>query len=440
MRVAQPPDFRSTLAGAETVAAFSDPRYIEVARRCEAKYRHWDKARFLAREAGLDPETLWGVIKIGRLARYRDLPLSDRAGRPLGIITPDAVQRELMLIDQQLAGQLLFDDASPVTAEQRDRFIISALMEEAIASSKLEGASTTVRVAKDMLRKARRPRDRSEQMIVNNYRAIGFVREHSDSPLSMDMLLEVQRILTENTLDNPDEAGRLRRPDERVVVQDNFGETLHEPPPAADLPSRIERICQFASAPITADEFIHPVVRAAALHFQIAYDHPFCDGNGRTARAIFYWSMLRAGYWLFEFLPISRLIYASPGQYGRAFLYTETDDFDFTYFLVYHTRIIAQARRDLADYLSRKRSQQAAARRLFGEDRLNERQRTLLMRALEHKDAALTIEAHQRASGVSYYTARADLLGLESLGYLQKRSVGRRFEFLPADRLNDLMK
>lgn len=438
MRVQPAPNIQQLLAKNGISVAFSDRRYVEVARRCEDPYRHWDKARFLAREAGLDPEILWAVVKLGRLPRYRELPLRDSAARPLRVIVPDSVQRELMLCDQQLAGQLLFDDSSELTREQRDRFIISALMEEAIASSKLEGASTTVRVAKEMLRRKRPPQDRSERMIVNNYRAIGFIRDQRRTPLSIDFLVEVQRILTEGTLSNEDECGRLRRADERVVVEDVFGEVLHEPPSATELPARIDRICRFANDTGENASFIHPIVRAAALHFQIAYDHPFCDGNGRTARAIFYWSMLRAGYWMFEFLPISRLIYAAPGKYGRAFLYTETDDFDLTYFLAWHTRIIARARQELREYISRKRREQAAARRMFSQDNLNTRQRALLIRAIDRPDAAFSIEYHQHAQQISYYTARADLLGLESLGYLQKHRVGRRFEFTPTDRLKEL--
>lgn len=439
MRVQPPPDLQRLLARDDISAAFSDPRYVEVARRCEEPYRHWNKVRFLARGAALDPGILWAIVKLGRVPRYRDLPLQDATGRRLRVIVPDSVQRELMLCDQQLAGQLLFDDSSELTREQRDRFIISALMEEAIASSKLEGASTTVQVAKEMLRRKRAPRDRSERMIVNNYRAISFIRDQRNTPLSTDFLLEVQRILTEGTLHSEDESGRLRRADERVVVEDAFGEILHEPPPAGELPGRLKRICEFANDTSNAP-FIHPIVRAVALHFQIAYDHPFCDGNGRTARAIFYWSMLRAGYWMFEFLPISRLIYAGPGKYGRAFLCTETDDFDLTYFLDYHTRIIARARQQLREYLARKRHEQTAAREMFGQDNLNTRQRSLLIKAIDRPDAVFTIEQHQHGQQISYYTARADLLGLEELGYFQRRRVGRRFEFTPADRLKELAR
>ena len=66
-----------------------------------------------------------------------------------------------------------------VTSERQagQRFLVNSLMEEAIRSSQLEGATTSRRVAKEMLRTGREPRDRSERMIANNYRALQFMRE-----------------------------------------------------------------------------------------------------------------------------------------------------------------------------------------------------------------------------------------------------------------------
>ena len=71
--------------------------------------------------------------------------------------------------------------------------------------------------------------------------------------------------------------------------------------------------------------FIHPIVKGIIIHFLIAFIHPFVDGNGRTASAIFYWYMLRKGYWLTEYLSISRIISRSKRQYEKAYLYTECD-------------------------------------------------------------------------------------------------------------------
>lgn len=407
------------------------PELVSVVADAQSVYRHWDKIRRIAAEKGVNPHAAWAVIRLMRQAALKPTPLRGSSGEPVKFSIPSPVQHEIMMIDQHLAGQIgIGPDLN--LGEEKDRFVATSFMEEAIASSMLEGAATTVRVAKEMLRTGRRPRTTGERMVANNYRAIGFVRDNLKRSLTPELLLELQGLLTKDTLERPDECGRFRSPGERVVVEDAYGELLHDPPPAEELAERLKRLCAFANQPPLAGDgaFIHPFVRAVLLHFQIGYDHPFCDGNGRTARMVFYWSMLRQGYWLFEFLPISRLIYKSPAKYGQAFLYTETDRFDATYFLVYNARIVGQARTELREYIASKQRELADARTLFKrEEELNPRQRELLMHAIRNPAAVYTIEGHQRSQGVAYATARSDLLSLVEKGYLTLGRSGRRMEF-----------
>ena len=80
---------------------------------------------------------------------------------------------------------------SPLDANNKEQYLISSLMEEAIYSSQMEGAATTRKVAKEMLRKRMAPKDKSQQMIHNNYQTIRFIVEHKDEPLSEELLLRV---------------------------------------------------------------------------------------------------------------------------------------------------------------------------------------------------------------------------------------------------------
>lgn len=416
---------------------FNDPRYQDVIRRIEAEYEHWDKARFKAQEAGLPPDLVWFMIKASRRSTMRPLPLLGAPGKPLWFNMPDVLQEELMLVDQQLAGRLLSSEEQPLNPSDRERFIISALREEAIASSMLEGAATTRQDAKKMLASGRKPRTTGERMVLNTYRAISFIREQRNTPVTPEFLLEVQRILTEGTLEKPDEVGRFRRDEDTIHVTDPYNQVLHTPPPASELKARLRDLCNFANG--KGRGFIHPVVRASVIHFQIGFDHPFCDGNGRTARAMFYWSMLNAGYWLFEYLPISRLIYAGPAKYGRAYLYTETDDFDVTYFLAYKARIIRRARQESSEYIARKQREMTDARKVFESDRrLNHRQRDVIVRMIRSPDHAISIQEHQARHNIAYGTARSDLLALEAWKYLSKTQSGNRFDFIQGPKLKSL--
>lgn len=185
-----------------------------------------------------------------------------------------------------------------------------------------------------------------------------------------------------------------------------------------------------------ADEYTHPVIRSIILHFWLAYDHPFVDGNGRLARTLFYWSMLRHGYELFEYISISPRIKSSRGQYERAFLYTETDQNDLTYFILYHLRVIEQAVKDLRDYIAKKRGELLnVEQRLKGILELNHRQKALILHALKHPGHAYTTESHQRSHQVALQTARNDLLDLERKGFLTKRKIGKAHYFSAVDGL-----
>jgi Fic family protein len=278
-------------------------------------------------------------------------------------------------------------------------------------------------------------------MIVNNFAAMNYVRQVHQERLSPALVLEVHELVTDQTLD-PSHTGRLQGPDEdRVVVSDMEGTVLHTPPPADQLDYRLELMCQFANGQVGVEGFMHPVMRAILLHFWLAYDHPFVDGNGRTARVLFYWSMLSQGYWMTEFLSISQVLRAAPAQYARAFLHTETDDNDTTYFVLYQLEVICRAIDGLFEYLGRKMREVREVDKLIRQSSaFNHRQLALLSHALRHPDASYTFDSHARSHHVVYQSGRTDLLDLEQRGLLSARKIGRRFVFSPvpgiAERLS----
>lgn len=394
----------------------------------QGKYRHWDTLRRLKPPDGLTREEWWVALKLGR--RLKALPLLDTSGQPFRYGTPDPALEMLHYIDKRAAGEVTIDEVITTPAD-RNRYIVNSLIEEAITSSQLEGAATTRAVAKEMLRTARPPKDRSERMIANNYRAIQLVRDVVGDRLTPELVCELQRVVTEGTLDDEMHAGRIQTPDEeRVRVVDHEGNVLHQPPPAEQLPRRLEQMCAFANDGLPGGGFMHPVVRAVLLHFWLAYDHPFADGNGRTARALFYWLMLREGYWLSEYLSISRILHKAPARYGRAFLYTETDDNDATYFLLFQLGVIRRAIDEFYEYLARKVSETKDVEQLLRSSAaFNSRQLALLSHALRNPGHDYTFYGHQRSHGVVYQSARTDLLDLEERGLLTRRKIGPRWVF-----------
>ena len=93
----------------------------------------------------------------------------------------------------------LFD--SPALLRMAD----DAVIDEAVFSSMIEGAFTSREAAANFLRRDRKPKDKSEQMVKNNYDALTYALEHLDEEITEDTIVEIARIVTRSAAE---EAGR----------------------------------------------------------------------------------------------------------------------------------------------------------------------------------------------------------------------------------------
>lgn len=400
------------------------------------RYLYWDKLKYLPMPPGVRPDLAWMCVKLSRGNKTQIPGFVSKGDHPFSYFMSDTILEYLHSIDQDAAGRMLSDEPQ-INNSTRQQYIVSSLMEEAIASSQLEGAAATREVAKKMLREKRKPVNTAEQMILNNYVAIQEIRSNLNRPMTLDALHDLHRILTEKTLDHESDAGRLRTAaDDIHVVDPTDGVILHTPPPALTLPAQMQTLLAFANDADGGQRFIHPVIKALILHFWLSYEHPYVDGNGRTARALFYWYMLRSKYWLFEFVSVSRILLRSATGYARAFLYSEVDEDDLTYFLHFNLRVILLALADLNKYLAEKRAQIRDSLTLLKQYRgINLRQRDVLAKAVRGTDTQFTLAAHASLYDVVYQTARTDLMGLKRMGLLDKIKSGRRFVFIPSAKL-----
>lgn len=231
-------------------------------------------------------------------------------------------------------------------------------------------------------------------MIVNNYQAMSFAQELASQELTPTDVLDLHRVVTEDTLDDPDDAGRLQGPDgDRIGVYWHDGTLLHRPPAADELPGRLQAMCDFANGRSTGDGFIHPVVRAIVLHFWLAYDHPFSDGN------------------------------------------------DLTYFVIYQLTVIERSITRLHDHLARKTAELREIESLIhGSPHLNHRQLVVMRDALRDPSEPFTINAQARRHRVAYESARSDLLGLAALGLLSRQKAGKKHVFRALPGLPDRLR
>ena len=248
---------------------------------------------------------------------------------------------------------------------------------------------------------------------------------NKDKNFSVEELKHIHELISSKTLDNPEDEGRFRRDDNIYVVNSLNGEIAHTPPEAAKLDQLVGELCDFANHD-SSNPFVHPIVKGIFLHFLLAYFHPFVDGNGRTARSLVYWYLLKQGYWLTEYLSISRAIYKSKARYENSFLYAELDDLDISYFINYNLEAMQKAYIDLKAYLQRKTAEQDAIYELRKLQDINDRQAQIVKMLKDKPTSFFTANEMMLRFSVSEKTARNDLRGLVSMGLMDERPINKR--------------
>ncbi len=223
-----------------------------------------------------------------------------------------------------------------------------------------------------------------------------------------------------------DAVGRFRIEDENIVVGNGItGETVHTSPPASCLNKFADNLCTFFNDR-SPSLFIHPIIRGIIIHFLIGYYHPFSDGNGRTARALFYWYMMRNDYWSVQYLSISRIIRGSKKSYEKAFLYTECDSNDMGYFISYNLDVLNKSFHQLKLYLDRKHKEKKKSERLLHLGNITPRQADILNRFIDNSDLLMTSTDITSRFGVSPKTAKSDLFDLTVKGYLSEIALNKK--------------
>ena len=397
-------------------------------------YEYWDTVKYKKCPDYCSAEELWKRVKMSRI--MMTAYTWDKYKIDFGFT--NKMQRLCHEFDMNFGQGWMYQP--DITEDNKKQYLRSSLMEEAIYSSMIEGAATTRKVAKEMLRLKKQPKDKSQQMIANNYNTIQFISSHKDTPLSVELLLQIHRLITEKTLKNEEDAGRFRKDEDDIVVFDVMaGETVHTPPAAATLPHFANDLCKYFNDK-DAKPYVHPIIRGIIIHFMVGYFHPFVDGNGRTARALFYWYMLKEGYWMTEYLSISRVIAKSKTSYEKAYLYTEADDMDLGYFINYNLKVLEQAYRELKEYIQRKQAEKKASYQFMRLGYINDRQAQVIQRFVDDPSEIITVKDLQERFFISPTTAKQDIVHLMERGLLKEIAFNKvKKGYIKGDKFDEML-
>lgn len=410
-----------------------DPSYEYFFHKIESQYLFWNKVKYIS--GVQNHEDLWKEVKLIRRLISKKLTLKN---------STIAVYYGLNEYLQQKIHYLDFNFGAGIQKEQllsdidKHQYLTNSLMEESIFSSMIEGATTTRVKAKEMLRKGKKPNNKSEQMIINNYKTIQFISEHKNEDINIDKLFEIHKLVTENTLKSED-CGVFRNSNDVFVMNQITGDVVHTPPSFDKLGLLMQSFCDFFNHN-PKEDFMHPIVKASILHFFMGYIHPFVDGNGRTARALFYWYLLKNGYWLTEYLSISRVILKSKTQYENAYIHTEIDGMDVSYFIHYQVKVLTQAFEDLKDYIAKKKQQETGLSKYLKLPNINERQAQILFWIEEDANRFFSVKEIETIFNITNQTARTDIEALVELDYLKKISINKKsYNYWKGDLFNQVL-
>ena len=427
--IEQPPKYKQD---DNTISLMVKLQLDGILKNIQDDYLYWDKIKYKCKD--IKPEDLWNAVKLHRLINSNNIKFGKY--RFQYMIT-DYMQRALHLFDMHIGGTL--GSNIGIAETDKTKFIISSIMEEAISSSQMEGANTTRKKAKEMIQQEQKPKNKSEQMIMNNFITMKHIVQHKDEEITPEKILYIHKLISNKTLDDYNDEGQFRDNDDIHVVNYIDSEIVHTPPSKDELNDLIKDLCEFFNN--ESSNFIHPIIKGCVIHFMVGWIHPFTDGNGRTARAIFYWYMLKKGYWLTEYLSISRIIKDTKNQYERSYLYSEIDENDLSYFVTYHIKTMEKAYDALKLYINRKQKEVFQAAKFMKIAFVNERMAQILKIVNDDSDRILNIKEIEKRFNISNFTARSDLKTLVSLGFLEIIQVNKKKQvFIKSKNFEQILK
>ena len=221
---------------------------------------------------------------------------------------------------------------------QAEGYGVKAAEDEILSSSAIESIDFSRDSIRNIL-KGLAPKDEEENRILGQKRGLEFIADSSNG-MNEENLFKLYMMTVGDFLNGDDRLpeGAYYRNDAVYIVSDRVE---HSGIDYKLLPQYMRDLFDFARAEDGIDELL----KAAIIHFQIAYLHPYFDGNGRMARMVHLWYLIQRGYQTALFVPFSSLIAKSRKEYYAAFTAAEENSkisgvMDVTPFLKYFAEMV----------------------------------------------------------------------------------------------------
>ena len=209
-----------------------------------------------------------------------------------------------------------------------------AIIHSAHSSTSIEGNRLSLEQVSDLAHGREVMATRKDKQEVLNYLNVlenieGVLK---GSSLSNQDILNVHRMVTKDTLDNPGDCGSHRN---RYVVVANrlTGQVLFRPPKNDDVPGLIKDLIEWIN--LGEAKELDPIIEAGISHYEFVRIHPFVDGNGRTARVLATLILFLRGFDAKQFFCLDDYYDSDRQTYYRALQSVDQDTLDLTNWLEY---------------------------------------------------------------------------------------------------------
>jgi len=398
--------------------------YNQRLRFAKFEYLPKEKVRFKLPKGKVNIETMWLIISETRKLLSKETMLLDNNDKLMTYVVTNETVSNIANIDKSVAKDLieLFSD------EFQNKILIDSLIDEAFNSSVIEGAFSTRKRAGEMIQNKEIPKDKSEKMILNNYRGIRFTLDNLECEITHDFIYKLWRIISKDTISEDDISDGYRN--DEVFVNNGIGEVVHEGSDHNQLFDKMSSLIEYIN---NSDE--EPIIKACIIHYYFVYTHPFFDGNGRTARALMNFYLIKEGYEIFKYISISKILPERRDKYYKSIKISEDYDNDMTYFIDFYTKLLFDTNNFIIKQYIAETTKQIIFIYLekFGIV-LSERINKFLKGYVNFDKNIIDIKEYTRRYKVVQETARKDLEYLVSVGLFKKRKVGKKFNY----SLNDI--
>lgn len=410
MKLRRPPTQLMDQQSSNDIAALLS-RYSE----WDARYLHFDELYRRISDAD-ERLALWSALKFKRRSTAHHFVI---ASQEVSVNFTTRINAAISLVDRTTFAR----NGEPTDEDAASYLMSQLIMEEAISSSQLEGAATTSRVAMELLAVGREPRNEDESMIMGNWRLMQHITAMGDGPLTRDDILDMHHIACAGINDEKYRPGEVRRNND-IFVAGRDGEIIHQPPDYSLVDGMLHALC--AEVEFLEQQGTHPLLVACIMHFAIGYIHPFNDGNGRTARGLFYHHLIRRGYHAFRYISISKLLKAAAIKYGMSYLYSETDELDLTYFVQFQCDVVMRAVKAFTEQITTLHQERALLVKWVEENKaLAKGELDIMAIALHAPGSLLSAAAVKSRLGIADNTARSRLKSLAEQGLLRPIKEGK---------------